>query len=77
MILSAASVLAASSAGMNFGPGVAGAFIVLFAWLKTRIILARYLGLWRAPGWLAGFNWVLAFYCLLLFGLYLAPEFSR
>ncbi|MBN9672689.1 cytochrome C oxidase subunit IV family protein [Roseibium aggregatum] len=76
-ILSAASVMVASTTGTGVGGSLSGAVILLFAWVKARIVLARYLGLWQAPGWLAGFNWVLGFYCLLLLGLFLVPELTR
>lgn len=42
------------------------------AWLKARVILARYLGLAAAPDWLRGFNLVLALYAGLLLTLTLA-----
>jgi len=76
-VLSAASVVVASTAGTDFGGSISGAVILLFAWVRARIVLARYLGLWRAPGWLAGFNWVLGCYCLLLLGLFLVPVLTR
>ncbi|PVB62364.1 cytochrome C oxidase subunit IV family protein [Labrenzia sp. 011] len=77
MMLSAASVMVALTDGAGFGASSAGAVILLFAWMKARVILARYLGLWQAPGWLSGFNWVLGLYCLLLLGLFLAPGLVR
>ncbi|MCX2724651.1 hypothetical protein [Roseibium salinum] len=77
MVLSAASVLAALAAGASFGHSAIGASVLLFAWMKARVILSRYLGLWQAPGWRAGFNWVLGLHCLLLLGLFLIPEVSR
>ncbi len=52
----------------------AGAAILLLAWAKARIILARYLGLASAPFWRRGFEIALAGFALLLLGLYLAPE---
>jgi Prokaryotic Cytochrome C oxidase subunit IV len=73
LVLSAASVVAALVAGMGFGESVVGVLVLLFAWMKARVILARYLGLWQAPSWQSGFNWVLGLFCLLLLGLYLAP----
>lgn len=51
----------------------AGAAILLLAWAKARIILARYLGLAAAPFWRRGFEISLAGFALLLLGLYLAP----
>jgi hypothetical protein len=73
LVLSAASVVAALIAGMGFGESVVGVLVLLFAWMKARVILARYLGLWQAPFWQSGFNWALGLFCLLLLGLYLAP----
>lgn len=77
MALSAASVLAAMVVGALLGQSVIGAIVLLFAWMKARVILSRYLGLWQSPGWCAGFNLVLGLYCLLLLGLFLIPALSR
>lgn len=71
--LSLGSTLIAMAVSHGFAPVAAGALILLLAWQKARVILSRYLGLWQAPGWRAGFNWVLGLYCLLLLGLYLIP----
>ncbi len=76
LLLSGASVLIASGAANTLPAGATGALVLLFAWMKARVILSRYLGLWRAPSWRAGFNWVLGLYCLLLLGLYLVPAIS-
>jgi len=46
--------------------------LTVLAWLKARVILARYLGLAAAPDWLRGFNLVLALYAILLLALTLA-----
>ncbi|MEI2686990.1 MAG: nitric oxide reductase F protein [Cypionkella sp.] len=46
--------------------------LLVLAWLKARVILARYLGLAAAPDWLRGFNLVLALYAILLLALTLA-----
>ncbi|CTQ53632.1 hypothetical protein LP7551_02157 [Roseibium album] len=73
LVLSGASVAAAFIAGAGMGESVVGVLVLLFAWMKARVILARYLGLWQAPFWQSGFNWVLGLFCLLLLGLYLAP----
>ncbi len=51
-----------------------GAVILVSSWIKARIILSRYLGLSRAPGWLRGFETVLAFYSLLLLCFYLVAQ---
>ncbi|MDZ7711339.1 MAG: nitric oxide reductase F protein [Roseovarius sp.] len=52
---------------------LSGVLILALAWLKARVILARYLGLADAPFWRRGFEMSLAGFCLLLLGLYLAP----
>lgn len=52
---------------------VAGTLVLGLAWLKARVILARYLGLAAAPFWRRGFDMALGLFCLLLLGLYLAP----
>lgn len=54
----------------------AGTLILALAWLKARVILARYLGLAAAPFWRRGFEIALAAFCLLLLGLYLLPMAS-
>lgn len=51
----------------------AGSLILALAWLKARVILARYLGLAAAPSWRRGFDLALGLFCLLLLGLYLMP----
>lgn len=51
----------------------AGTAILVLAWVKARVILARYLGLAAAPFWRRGFELSLALFCLLLLALYLAP----
>lgn len=76
LVLSAASVLGALAVGAGVNEAVVGSFVLLFAWLKARIILSSYLQLWRAPVWRSGFNWVLGLFCLVLLGLYLAPALS-
>ncbi len=50
----------------------AGAAILTLSWLKARVILSDYLGLRAAPFWRRGFGMVLAFYMLMLLGLYVA-----
>lgn len=74
LLLSAASVLIASGFADTLSSGMTGALVLGFAWMKARVVLSRYLGLWRAPAWLSGFNWALALFCLLLLGLFLIPE---
>ena len=76
MLLSAASTLIAAFVSAGIAPAAIGAAILALAWMKSRVILSRYLGLCRAPSWRAGFNWVLGLYCLLLLGLYLVPAFA-
>lgn len=76
VVLSAASVLGALAVGAGVNEHLVGSLVLLLAWLKARVILSRYLQLWRAPVWKAGFNWVLGVFCLVLLGLYLAPAIS-
>lgn len=52
---------------------VAGAVILILAWIKARIVLARYMGLARAPAWRRGFDICLGLFAALLIGLYLVP----
>lgn len=52
------------------------AAILLLAFLKARIILARYLDLGAAPGWLSGATLVFALWTLLAFTLYLVPALT-
>lgn len=75
LLLGAGSTLFAVLDLRGVAPAAVGGLILMLSWLKARIILSRYLGLWRAPTWRAGFDWVLGFFCLLLCGLYLVPEF--
>jgi len=77
LLLSAVSVLIAAGTGILPHPAVTGALVLALAWLKARVILSHYLGLWKAPAWRTGFNWCLAIYCLLLLGLYLGPDLTR
>ncbi|WP_428643916.1 hypothetical protein [Roseibium sp.] len=74
--LSAGSVAVAAFTGAQFEAALTGTVVLALAFLKARVIVSRYLGLWQAPGWLAGFSWVLGIYCLLLLGLYLAPQLN-
>lgn len=76
VLLSGASTVIAVMVSRHAAPAVVGVVILLFAWMKSRVILSRYLGLWRAPSWRAGFNAVLGLYCLLLLGLYLIPALA-
>lgn len=75
LLMSAASVLIAAGFTDRLSAGATGALVLVFAWMKARVVLSRYLGLWQAPTWLSGFNWVLGLFCLLLLGLFLVPEF--
>lgn len=50
-----------------------GAVILMIAFLKARLILARYLGLAQAPFWRRGFDLALGAFTALLLGLYLIP----
>lgn len=76
ILLSGASTVLAGMTSLNAAPALAGAAILLVAWMKARVILSRYLGLWQAPAWRAGFNWVLGIYCLFLLGLYVVPALA-
>lgn len=71
--LSGGSALVAAAAGAGGDRRLAGAAILALAVIKARVILARYLGLWRAPSWRRGFNLSLSLLALLLLGLYLIP----
>jgi Zn-dependent protease len=57
----------------TYWPTATGLSVLLFAWLKARIILAEYLGLAAAPRWQRGFNHALGALCLTFSALYLAP----
>ncbi|MEC9472622.1 MAG: cytochrome C oxidase subunit IV family protein [Pseudomonadota bacterium] len=74
--LSAATVLVTTGGTGHFSPALFGGLLLLLAFIKARIILSRYLGLWQAPAWLSGFSWVIGFFCLLLLVLYVAPGLS-
>lgn len=50
---------------------VAGVVILTLAWLKARVILARYLGLAAVPAVAFGFGLVLGLFMLAALGLYL------
>ena len=76
LLLSGTSVLVAYLVGAGLGQAAIGALILLLSWMKARVILSQYLGLWQAPSWLSGFNWVLGVYCALLLGLFLIPAFA-
>lgn len=52
---------------------VAGVSILVLAWIKARIVLARYMGLARAPAWQRGFDICLGLFAAMLIGLYLVP----
>jgi len=74
--LSAGSALVSVALAQGAQRQVAGVVVVLLALTKARIILARYLGLAQAPGWLRGFTWVIGLFCLLILLLYLIPAFT-
>lgn len=76
LLLSGLSVVLAAGAAGLLDPSVTGVVVLALAWMKARVILSRYLGLWQAPVWQSGFNWVLALYCSLLLALYLIPAFN-
>lgn len=80
LALSAASTVLAVGFPAN-KPGLAltlsGAAILALAWLKARLIFARYLGLAAAPFWLRGFEITFALYTALLLPLHLAGSGMR
>lgn len=73
--LSGGSAIVAYVATHGIDRRVTGAVILTLALIKARLILSRYLGLAQAPGWLAGFTWVIGLVGLLILGLYLVPGF--
>lgn len=76
LLLSGGSTLVAALVTRDAVPIAASVAILTLSWLKARVILSRYLGLWQAPTWRAGFDTVLAIYCVILIGLYLVPVLS-
>ncbi len=74
MILSLTTTAIAYSVTRGIAGPIAGAAILFLAYMKARLILARYLGLAEAPSWYRGFNLVIGGYMLLLLLLYLLPE---
>lgn len=75
MLLSGGSAVVAEALGFGLNRHLAGVLIVVLALLKTRFILAHYMGLSEAPTWRRGFNLSLTSFSLLLLGLYLIPDF--
>ena len=73
LALSLLSTLAARLVTAGTDAPAVGALILVLAWLKARLILARYLGLAAAPFWGRGFGMVLAAYMIGLLVLYLMP----
>lgn len=73
LCLTSTAVALSVTAGIA-GP-LAGAVILFLAYMKARLILARYLGLAEAPTWYRGFKLAIGGYMLLLLALYLSPEF--
>ena len=49
---------------------IMSALVLIFAGLKARIILARYLGLGRSRFWMAGFDGAIGFFLILAFAIY-------
>ncbi|TDL76328.1 nitric oxide reductase F protein [Palleronia sediminis] len=66
------TALAASGLWVHW-PVASGVAVLVLAWWKARIILARYLGLDAAPAWRRRFDFGLGCLCVLMLGLYLAP----
>jgi len=69
VVSTALSVLVAP----RISPAVAGIAILAFAWVKARMVIARYMGLADAPAWQRGFDLTLALFVGLLAALYLVP----
>lgn len=71
-------VTTAAAEGVSAGLAVPvlGTLILAVAFLKARLILVRYLGLDRAPGWRRGFEGAIGAFMALLAGLYLAPALA-
>lgn len=72
--LSCGSALVAATLRIGLDHTLVGILILFLALIKTRLILAHYLGLSRAPGWRYGFNVTLTLFCLLLLVLFLIPD---
>lgn len=72
LVLSGLATTISVLAGSVLDSRIAGALVLALALAKSRVILSRYLGLWQAPAWLRGFTVVLALFCLIVLGLYLA-----
>jgi len=68
-LLIALSLSSAALTALALPPKVVGGVILLLALVKSRIILARYLDLMHAPGWLRGFTLSVTLFTLVLFGL--------
>lgn len=76
IVLSGGSAIIAYVASHGIDRRLVAAVILGLALVKARLILSRYLGLAQAPGWLAGFSWVIGLTGVLIFGLYLIPVFA-
>jgi hypothetical protein len=73
LVLSTAGtgVAVRQSATSSLAPWL-GALVLLFAGIKARLILVRYLGLAKSPSWRKGFTVLLVLLLGLLLGLFLA-----
>lgn len=69
-IVSTGLALLPVPAGWSAAIGIA---ILVVAWIKARIVLARYMGLETVPAWQHGFDLCLGAFTLLLISLFLAP----
>ena len=69
--LSGGSAVVAYVTTQGIDRRLTGAAILMLALVKSRFILSRFLGLSQAPGWLAGFSWVIGLVGVLILGLYL------
>ena len=71
--LGLATTAAAEGIGAGLAVPVLGTGLLAVAFVKARLILARYLGLDAAPAWRRGFEAAIGAFLVLLAGLYLVP----
>ena len=70
-LITAATLIAQVPLPAGWPQAARAGAILLIAGLKARIILSRYLGLWRAPWWQRGFVTVIALFLIVVFMLHL------
>ena len=73
IVLSIAATALSFPAINSYWPTASGIAVLILAWLKARIILARYLGLAAAPAWARGFDLALGGLFVIFLALYLVP----